>query len=344
MRTFRCTCGTRIFFENTRCLVCGRELGFLPDALTLIALDAMSPDEFQTQHGRYRKCANYAEHGVCNWMVQSDSSNNLCQACQLNHVIPDLSQPANRALWGEVEKGKRRLVYTLNRLKLPLRSKGDDPERGLAFDIKSDSGSTRVLTGHEDGLITLNLAEADAAEREKMRVAMKERYRTMLGHFRHEVGHYYWDRLVRDASQLSRFRELFGDERVNYADSLKRHYATSSRPAYAESYISEYAAAHPWEDFAETFAHYLHLEDTLETAHDFGLTKQLYTTVSVADVIDFQLLMKEWSELTIALNALNRSMGLPDAYPFAISPGVQHKVEFVHTLVKQTGLDNRQGT
>jgi hypothetical protein len=353
MRTFRCTCGARIFFENTRCLSCGRELGFLPDALTMLPLEAKTPGEFLTPGGAYRKCANYAEHGVCNWMVPvpvpmplpipppSASSNVLCQACQLNHVIPDLSQPQNRALWGEVEKGKRRLVYTLNRLKLPLRSKHDDLEHGLAFDIKADTGSNRVLTGHEDGLITLNLAEADPAEREKMRVAMKERYRTMLGHFRHEIGHYYWDRLVRDAGHVARFREVFGDESIPYGEALKRHYSAPPAAEYAESFISAYAAAHPWEDFAETFAHYLHMQDTLETAQDFGLASDLDMRVSVPDVDDFELLMKQWTHLTVALNALNRSMGLPDAYPFAISPRVKNKIEFVHGLVIDSGRSDR---
>ena len=152
MRTFRCACGARLFFENSRCLTCKRELGFLPGALTLVPIEGSSSGEFTTPHGNQKKCANYVEQGVCNWMVPSASPGTLCAACQLNHVIPDLSQPKNRALWSDVEKSKRRLIYTLGRLKLPLQSKRDDPELGLAFDIKSDTGSLRVLTGHDDGL------------------------------------------------------------------------------------------------------------------------------------------------------------------------------------------------
>jgi hypothetical protein len=333
MRTFRCTCGARIFFENTRCLACRRELGFLPDVLSLEALEARGSGSFSTPRGDYRKCSNYVDEGVCNWMVPASASEALCQACQLNHVIPNLSQPENRTLWAETEKAKRRLIYSLNQLKLPLHSKHDDQEGGLAFDIKADVGSTRVLTGHEDGLITLNVAEANAAEREKMRLAMKEGYRTLLGHFRHEIGHYYWDRLVRDTPKLPRFRDLFGHETADYGEALKRHYATKPRSDYAELFISTYAAAHPWEDFAETFAHYLHMHDTLETAHHFGLTGELPRGANVADVHDFELLMKEWTELTIALNALNRSMGLLDAYPFAISGRVKAKLQFIHELV-----------
>ena len=163
---------------------------------------------------------------------------------------------------------------------------------------------------------------------------MKERYRTLLGHFRHEIGHYYWDRLVRDTPRISSFRDVFGDETTNYEEALSRHYEAESTMGCEDSFISTYAAVHPWEDFAETFAHYLHIEDTLETAQDFGLTLRLGTTANVADVSDFDLLMGQWSEVTVALNALNRSMGLPDAYPFAISPAVQRKIEFVHTVVK----------
>jgi hypothetical protein len=330
MRTFRCVCGARLFFENSRCLACKRELGFLPDVPALVPLDREDGRRFSTPWGDYSKCANYVDAGVCTWMVPASSSQTLCQACRLNHVIPDLSRPENRLLWAEVEKAKRRVVYTLNQLKLPLQSKQEDPQRGIAFDIKSDVGSMRVLTGHDDGLITLNLAEADAAEREKMRVAMSERYRTMLGHFRHEVGHYYWERLVRDTPNVTRFRILFGDETVDYAQALKRHYATEPSPEYAESFISTYASAHPWEDFAETFAHYLHMVDTMETAHDFNLQ---YETIVPKDGSDFESLMKEWAGLTIALNELNRSMGLADAYPFAISQRIGEKLAFVHALL-----------
>ncbi len=328
MRTFRCTCEARLFFENTHCLNCGRQLGFLPDARSLVPIDVKGDRGCSTPHGDYRMCANYVDQGVCNWMVPAASSVAFCQACDLNHVIPDLSNPQNRALWLEVELAKRRLVYTLNALGLPVHSKREDPEHGLAFDIKADAGSPRVLTGHDDGLITLNLAEADAPERERIRLAMKERYRTLLGHFRHEIGHYYWDMLVRDKGTVTQFRELFGDETANYADALKRHYAASAAGDHADSFISGYAASHQWEDFAETFAHYLHLQDTLETAQDFGFVDRL----SEAD--DFEALITAWTGLTVALNALNRSMGQPDAYPFAITDRVKSKLRFVHLLTK----------
>lgn len=337
MRVFTCDCGASVFFDNSLCLSCGRELGFAPDASDVVALKELTDNAFETSAGRYRKCANYLQQGVCNWLVAEGDPSELCQACRLNHVIPDLSQPENRTLWLEVEKAKRRLVYSLNQLGLPLLSKDDDPERGLSFDIKANVGDERVLTGHSDGLITLNLSEADAAEREKMRLAVKERYRTLLGHFRHEIGHYYWDRLVRDADRVQGFRELFGDESADYTEALRRHYSTPPEPNYAESFISHYAASHPWEDFAETFAHYLHMIDTLETAGQFG-----FAVPSARR--DFKKLMEEWYRLSVALNALNRSMGLPDAYPFAISPTVQEKLDFVHELLQAARRASSEAT
>jgi hypothetical protein len=227
------------------------------------------------------------------------------------------------------------LIYSLLRAGLPLVPKAEDIARGLAFDIKADSDAERVLTGHAAGLITLNLAEADPLARERARLAMNERYRTMLGHFRHEVGHYYWDRLVRDGGQLDAFRERFGDEQEDDDEALRRHYGDTPPADVTDTHISSYAAAHPWEDWAETFAHSLHLLDTLDTAHHFGFTAALPADAGPAEIADFDLLMDEWMELTVALNALNHSMGLPDAYPFVISPAVRAKLELVHRLVRQ---------
>jgi hypothetical protein len=337
MRTFRCACGARVFFDNSLCLACGRELGFVLESQTMLALESSAGGTTVTADGSYAKCLNYATQGVCNWLVQTDADEKHCAACRLNNVIPDLSDPERFARWAEVEKAKRRLVYTLHQLRLPLISKAEDAARGLAFDIKADEPGARVITGHAEGLITLNLAEADAVTREQARVAMQERYRTLLGHFRHEVGHYFWERLIRDADRFDGFRELFGDETVDYAESLKAHYAKQQNGGgtpWNDQYISAYAASHPWEDWAETFAHYLHLIDTLDTAQEFGFTGRLSPRTSLTSVGDTALLLEEWTELTIALNALSRSMGLPDAYPFAISPIVAKKISFVHELVR----------
>jgi hypothetical protein len=328
VRTFTCACGARLFFENTRCLSCNSRLGFRPDTLLLVPV----PDPASTTAGHaFRPCANYVENGVCNWLLPNDSPHRLCAACRLNQTIPNLSEPSNRALWAEVESAKRRLIYGLRRLRLEVLSKLDDPVRGLSFDIKSDVGDERVLTGHSDGLITLNIEEANPEKRERNRLALKERYRTLLGHFRHEVGHYYWDRLVREGNRLDEFRKVFGDERDDYAQALERHYAAPLED-YRPRYISCYASSHPWEDFAETFAHYLHMRDTLETAQHFGLAGDT-SRRPARDSSSLSALLDDWLGLTVALNALNRSMGLPDAYPFALTPLVEVKLAFVHELV-----------
>lgn len=335
MRSFNCTCGARVFFENTRCLACNSGLGFSPDELDLIALpdSASGAPALGCESATFRPCANYLENGVCNWLIPNASPHTLCVACRLNQTIPNLSEPGNKELWAEVENAKRRLIYGLFRLRLDVPSKADDLERGLSFDIKSDEGDVRVLTGHSDGLITLNIEEAHPERRERNRLALKERYRTLLGHFRHEVGHYYWDRLVRDGNQLDAFRKVFGDERDNYAQALERHYQAPLED-YRLGYISSYASSHPWEDFAETFAHYLHMRDTLETAQHYG-----FSSTGVAprgpgrNPTSLEPLLDDWLGLTVALNALNRSMGLPDAYPFALTPLVEVKLAFVHELV-----------
>jgi len=332
MRTFSCVCGERVFFENTNCLRCGRDLGFLPEAGAVVGIEPSVGDVHDSPHGPCRKCDNYAKVALCNWLVPADSREHVCPACRLNATAPDTSRADTAASWAQVEAAKRHLLYTLYRLRLPVVSRADDPAQGLAFDIQAGSGATRVLTGHSDGLITLDANEADPVLRERLRLLFKERYRTLLGHFRHEIGHYYWDRLIRDGSRLEAFRTVFGDERADYGKSLEEHYASIENGTFSSEFVSAYASAHPWEDWAETFAHYLHLRDTLDTAQVFGFAGRLFPRVSIG-TSDFSVLFEEWTELTVALNALNRSMGMPDPYPFAISPQAQLKLEFVHRVV-----------
>jgi len=360
MHQFRCHCGNTINFENSRCLVCGRILGFLPDQRILAALEPAGlsrwrPAGDEGGKGLYRACSNYTNEDVCNWMLPDADHGIYCQACRLNHMIPDLSFPQNRVLWARIERAKRRLLYTINGLGLRIITREEDPERGLAFDFLSDgladaatsdhaAEQSRVLSGHRGGLITINILEADPGAREEIREKMGEQYRTLLGHFRHEIGHYYWVCLVRDTDWLQRFREVFGDERDDYDAALSRYYQNGPPQDWSQSFISAYASSHPWEDFAETWAHYLHMADTLETAHDFGfslagqtvrqppagaqLTDEWRTNTST-----FESLRDDWIRLTLAMNALNRSMGLPDAYPFAIPSAAMDKLRFVHELV-----------
>jgi hypothetical protein len=346
MKLFQCqNCGQPLYFENTRCGSCGRDLGYLPKRETITALER-DGDAFRAlaePKGRYRYCANAAQ-GACNWLVP-DGGDAYCPACRYNRTIPDLSRGNNLANWRKIEIAKHRLFYTLLRLRLPLKTKMEDPAHGLAFDFLSDDESPApVMTGHEDGLITINLAEADDAERERRRSQMGEPYRTLLGHFRHEIAHYYWDQLIADSPSLESFRTIFGDERPDYGEALKQHYASGPPPDWPEHFVSSYASSHPWEDFAETWAHYFHMVDTLETANAFGIRVRPSVDTGLAARIDFdphvadmERLVHAWLPLTFAMNSINRSMGLADLYPFVLAPTVIVKLQFVHDCIRTQG-------
>ncbi|SEQ39816.1 hypothetical protein SAMN05421693_12820 [Ectothiorhodospira magna] len=352
MRLFSCGhCGQRLYFENVSCTRCGATLGFLPDRLELVSLDP-SGDDLWRPHGEdtsYRMCANFIQHAVCNWMIPADAPHEFCPACRLNQTIPDLGVDGNIDLWRSLETEKRRLVYSLLRLGLPLTPLSDGPG-GLAFDFLADTATPfsergKVLTGHAEGLITINIKEADPAERERMRDKLDEPYRTLLGHFRHESGHHYWDRLVRDTHWLQDCRALFGDETQDYGEALERHYQQGAPTNWQEQFISGYATMHPWEDWAETWAHYLHIVDTLETAWAFGIGSRPRAGDDDDGCVrhDFdpyretsiETLIEHWLPLAFALNSLNRSMGHEHAYPFVISPAVVEKLGFVHRVVRE---------
>jgi hypothetical protein len=349
MRLFRCqVCGQVLHFENVRCERCGHALGYLPGPATLSALepDGRAWRALAVQEGRFRFCAN-ADQEACNWLVPARSTESLCVACRHNRTVPDLSVPENLIPWRRWEVAKRRLIYTLRRLRLPLPDRRQDPAHGLAFDVLADppGGGPHVMTGHEDGLITLALAEAEDAERERRRTAMGEPYRTLLGHVRHETGHFYWDILVRDGGRLPAFRALFGDEREDYGEALRRHHAQGPPPDWRARCISAYATAHPWEDFAESWAHWLHMVDTLEMASSLGFAVRpeadaeglLGAEVALDPYAasDIAALVGAWLPLTHAVNSLNRCMGAPDLYPFVLSPPVIAKLGFIHRTVRE---------
>lgn len=343
MKLFECqVCSQTLFFENNACEKCGHRLGFDPAARRLVALNPAADGAFtpaaRDEARPMRFCVNAAQ-GVCNWLIPEGdrgTHDSLCESCRHNRTIPDLADPSHLDLWRRVENAKHRLTYTLLALRLPM--------EGLTFDILAEApGAAPLMTGHDNGRITLNLAEADNGEREKRRAHMGESYRTLLGHVRHEVGHFYWNRLVRDGGQLDAFRALFGDERANYQDALQRHYAQGPASDWSQRFVSAYASAHPWEDFAETFAHYLHIVDTLETAHAFGLQvhPRIRESEDLSTLIDFDphhtrdigKLVDAWLPICFAVNSLNRSMGQPDLYPFILSPAAIAKLGFVARLV-----------
>jgi hypothetical protein len=348
MKLFECqNCGQPLYFENTSCESCGLRLGYLPDQQVVTALREADGlwRALAAPERLYRFCAN-ARYDICNWLVGSDHPEMFCAACRHNRTIPDLADPQNLLHWRKIELAKHRLFYTLLKLRLPLTTRTEDAN-GLAFDFLSppadgSAQTTAVVTGHAGGLITLNVAEADDPERERQRKSLAEPYRTLLGHFRHEIAHYYWDHLVANSPALDEFRQLFGDEREDYQAALQRYYAVGPASDWSERFVTAYASAHAWEDFAETWAHYFHMVDTLETAAAFGLRlrPQVAKGAGLDAVIDFDPHVAEmdriidtWLPLTFAVNSINRSMGQPDLYPFVLPPPVIWKLAFVHERI-----------
>jgi len=344
-----------VFFENSRCVNCGHALGFLPQLLDLNALEPTDGADFRALTPaadglQYKRCANYDTSAVCNWMVSRADAGSYCAACRLNEIVPDLSIPENQDRWQQLERAKRRLIYTLLKLRLPLDAEPTDGRPALRFRFLSDTiPGVPVLTGYENGLITVNSAEADDVLREQRRVSLHEPLRTLLGHFRHEIAHYYWDRLIVDSFWLERFREVFGDERTDYAAALRLHYEKGPEPDWPTRGVTAYASAHPWEDWAETWAHYLHIVDTIETAAGFGLTLRPDHPAAQSMIADpgsaakdeagFDLILATWFPLTYALNSLNRGMGLSDLYPFVLSQGAITKLRFIHEVIAECRLE-----
>jgi hypothetical protein len=360
MRLFECqNCHNAVHFDNTVCVNCHDGVGYIQDRFEMTALEPQVDGRWSAladRDGSYVFCDN-VRHGVCNWLVRAGGPA-LCESCRHNRIIPDLSEQANRERWRKIELAKRYLFRSLLRWRLPIPDRIEDPIGGLVFDLKQDAinpdGSPNlVLTGHDEGVITLNIIEADDAERENRRVLMGETYRTLIGHLRHEIGHYYWDRLVRGTSHLEPFRAVFGDERADYDEALKRHHSVGPSGNWQDAFISRYAPSHPWEDFAETWAHYIHIVDALETAHSYGINvnANFQSAKQKTDVrfdpyraSSAEELVRAWVPLTVAINGLNRSMGQPDLYPFVLSTPVMSKLQYVHQLIDKAALGQQLGT
>lgn len=335
MKRFDCPeCQGEVHFDNSACLYCNTRIAYDSAAERFVALGKAN----QVQPCQNRELAG------CNWLALPGGP--FCTACRHNRTIPDTDLAENVSNWRAIEQAKRYLFYSLLKWNLPHPTRDEAPD-GLGFDFLTDSydedgNLVTALTGHDDGLITLNIAEGNDAEREARRGAMGEPYRTLIGHMRHEVGHYYWQVLVRDNGKLAAFRALFGDDRMDYGKALEAHYANGARPDWQEQFISSYASAHPWEDFAETWAHYIHIVDASETAHAFNLSLSSplghevdldtnpYTRATLAETL------ADWVPLTVAVNCINRSMGQPDLYPFVLSDPVERKLGFIHDLVHGT--------
>jgi len=354
LQPFPCpNCWRFLHFEARVCPSCGFTLGYDPmgDAFLFLADNATTWRDRDGETHDLVVCANNNDYGVCNWLVEPDAGTPYCRACRHNRTIPDLTVPTVPERWGKIEAAKRRLFHSLLRLGLPVETPDEAAAngtgQGLAFDFLYDPAAEndddpQIATGHSGGLITLNLIEADDARRERIRTRMGEPYRTLLGHFRHEVGHYYWSRLIEpDEHALEQFRATFGDERVDYASALAQHYAGGA--VWTDDYVSFYATSHPWEDFAETFAHLLHIVDTLATIGGFDARLAPFpgpegnggATVNFDPyAADVEMLATQMRPFAFALNAFNRSMGQPDAYPFHLSPAIVVKLDHVNRMVK----------
>ncbi|MEO5997289.1 MAG: putative zinc-binding peptidase [Chitinophagaceae bacterium] len=346
MKLYTCSnCKALLYFENNVCLNCQHLVGFSAEKLSLITLETNKQNQLvdiSNKKDVYRYCEN-STHNTCNWLVPSTQIFPFCRACELNRTIPALSTVENMARWKRIEIAKHRLVYSLLRLKLPLQAKKGNDVNGIAFDFLADvSPQARVLTGHDSGTITLNIEEADEAKRTRNKLDLGEKYRTLLGHFRHEVGHYYWEVLIKNQPALQKFRKLFGDEQKDYSQALQSYYQTGAPSNWMDHFISPYATAHPWEDWAETWSHYFHLMDTVETAYAYDIGIQsgevklldLQTRINKDPYViaDFPTIIRMWIPLTFAINSLNRSMGHDDFYPFVISESIIEKLQFIHEV------------
>lgn len=341
MKVYNCdNCQNHLYFENGRCLKCKHKVGFDPQKLRFISLIPQGNNTYlnhQNHNEKFKFCEN-AQHSTCNWILPSESSLSFCKACALNRTIPNLSTEKNRKRWDLIENAKHRLIYSLLRMNLPVKPKVGEEKEGIAFKfVETLSPEKRIYTGHSSGTITINIEEAD----EKLRISNKadlgEKYRTLLGHFRHEVGHYYWDVLIKDTPRMDDFKWNFGNHRADYGKAIENHYANGAPENWQKHFISSYATAHPWEDWAETWAHYLHMMDTLETAFSFGIglfggKRNVNIDTDPYLIASFEHIMELWLPLTFASNSLARSMGHSDFYPFIITEPVKKKLAFIHDL------------
>lgn len=335
MLAFACpVCARLVTFESVRCLNCSSELGYEPHERTIVALSGGERDT------PWRRCAN-AELAACNWVVREEGR--LCESCVLTRTRPNDGDAAALGGFASAEAAKRRLLFELLDLGLPLR-RWDEQPGGLGFDLLS-SEHEAVTTGHADGLITLDLDETDPAHRERMRVRLDEPYRTVLGHMRHEIGHYYQPILVAPGSaEEQSMRELFGDEREDYQEAMDSYYADGAPEGWEQGFVSAYATMHPWEDWAESFAHYLHVHDALQTAgaHGVSVAGPAVASTDPAPLDsapqhapdEIGAMLRAWIPLTYALNAISRSMGTRDLYPFVLGPTIEAKLAFIDSLVR----------
>lgn len=334
MRLFSCpVCRQQVYFDNTVCLACGSEIAFAPDRLQMVALG-----------GRHRTCVQRQTAEACNWAIEATDPIERCLSCRLTGALSAVGADALRS---RAEAAKRQVLYTLLQLGVPFSAKlGEDDRQGLRFVwALPGQSSSSLLTGHHDGTIVLNLNEADDAHREAARVSFGEPQRTVLGHLRHELSHYFFQRFVEGRPEISAFRNSFGDERADYAAALRRHYESGPAADWPQHFVSAYASAHPWEDWAETCAHYLLMVEAVDTAAAWGLQLSpaggvhVQPAAAAAAAPVERLVVDHWLPMARFLNAMSRSLGLADSYPYLLPPPVQAKLRFVQDIL--TARDRR---
>ncbi|WP_010520932.1 zinc-binding metallopeptidase family protein [Aquimarina agarivorans] len=332
MKTLNCpNCNSIVYFENDSCINCNATLHFDPRIFNFIQL-GNSSNNINDINAISKPCINH-QFNLCNWIAADNAD--YCVSCKLNNEIPTVGDTENYQKYIKLENAKRQLVYQLLKLKLPVVSKIENNKLGLMFNFIPENNSKGLKTGYMDGTITILLKEADAVERAQIRKLLSEPYRTLIGHFRHEIGHYYFSQLINNQN-LSQYRNLFGNEEIDYQQSLKRYYQNGPPNNWNAHYISKYASAHPAEDWAETWSHYLHIIDLLETAHcnnicfnENGITLNYIDPYNSTDT---NTIIHQSIILNIVANNLNRSMGIPDTYPFVLPKPMYNKLAFIHSL------------
>jgi hypothetical protein len=355
MRSFNCTCGNQLFFDNSLCMNCKREAGWCPCCLAIVAVDTTNGGGFSCTccNTKLVKCTNYASFNVCNRFVASGESQGtqgstsagvFCDCCRFNRIVPDLKVAGNKEKWYRLEAAKRRTFYDLHALGLPYGNQADGIVPALMFEFKGDiipskkyrgmNGGKKVFTGHDNGVITINIQEADDVEREKLRVNMHEAQRSLLGHFRHEFGHYIWDVLIKNQREADCIA-VFGDHNnPTYDQALQAYYQNGPKADWLMNYVSAYATMHPWEDFAETFAVYLDMSSSLDTAAHGNL-------IQMVDPTDLDAMVEAYKNLGIALNEMNRTIGLLDFLPEVFADPIHEKLRFIHRLTANGRADNQ---
>lgn len=347
MKIFLCpTCHQQVYFNNLRCLGCNSALAFDPDSLSMLAFAApwgnRSGTAAAVEDSSLQACAHRHGARACNWTVRGPiGATQECESCRLTDAAASSPEHGHEARWLSAESAKRRLLQTLRKLGVPVSaSTPHDESLRLRFVWQVPSADAPVLTGHANGTVTLNLLEADDDHRESARVAFGEPLRTVLGHLRHEVAHYLDARWVdSDAALCAEFRQLMGDKSLDYTQALAHYYAHGAPTDWQQRHISAYASAHPWEDWAETCAHYLLMVDAVETATDWGLSLeqvpnvQLRESINTLDLPADDLVLQQWLPVSRFLNSMARSVGVRDSYPFVIAPVVIQKFAFVRKVL-----------